>query len=164
MVTDMDHPIEQLESRISTLQNMPIFQGIDRHVIVTVAGTCSIVEISSGNYFFLEGEPANAMYILERGHAAVYRAWQNSQVRLRELKEGDCFGEVALLDHHSRSATVQALSYCEAIRITLAQLAHIKLAYPAAYIDILLNIGRVVCQRLRDADDGLFAHEMKQHS
>jgi CRP-like cAMP-binding protein len=158
-----EHPIAQLESRINTLENMPIFQGVDREVITAISGTCSVVEISSGSYFFHEGEPASSMYILERGHAAVYRAWQNSQIRLRELREGDCFGEVALLDHQPRSATVQALSYCEAIRIRQAQLTHIKAAYPAAYIDILLNIGRVVCQRLRDADDGLFAHEMKGH-
>ena len=159
-----EQQVAQLESRISTLESMPIFRGVDREVIEAIAGACSLVEISSGNYFFHEGEPANSMYILERGHAAVYRVWQNTQVRLRELKEGECFGEVALLDHNPRSATVQALSYCEAIRITIPQLAHIKAAYPAAYIDILLNIGRVVSQRLRDADDGLFAHEMKAHS
>ena len=154
----------QLESRIRTLQSMPIFHDIDRETVAAIVSACSTVEIANGSYFFHEGDPANSMYVLERGHAAVYRQWQSKQVRLRELTEGECFGEVALMDHSPRSATLQALSHCEAIRITTAQLSEIKASYPAQYIQILLNIGKVVCQRLRDADDGLFAHEMRSSS
>ena len=38
----------------------------------------------------------------------------------------------------------------------------LKESNPPQYIQILLNIGRIVSDRLRDADDGLLDFQMRQ--
>jgi CRP/FNR family transcriptional regulator, cyclic AMP receptor protein len=49
------------------------------------------------------------MFVLEAGKAAVLKSWDGQEYLLRILKEGDCFGEMAVMDLFPRSASVRAV-------------------------------------------------------
>lgn len=153
--------IVQLDTRISALKDIPVFVGVDSDIVHDIVNKSSVVSVTEGQYFFREGVEADSMFILERGEAAVFRLWKNQQIKLRVLHEGECFGEVALIDHCKRSASVIATCPSEAIRVSAQLLHKLKDDNPQQYIAILLNIGRIVSQRLRDADDGLFDYQMR---
>jgi CRP/FNR family cyclic AMP-dependent transcriptional regulator len=149
------------ESRLRLLQNMPIFGAVQEQTLDFILETASIVEVNKGNYFFQEGEPANCMYVLEKGHVAIFRVWEGVQYKLRELNAGDCFGEMALMDTMPRSATVYALQDCQAIEITTQQFYEVYNKYPDQFILMYMNMGRELCRRLRDADSRLFLKELE---
>jgi CRP-like cAMP-binding protein len=63
---------------------------------------------------------------------------------------------MALIDCKPRSATVRADTDGRVIRITAEQLGDLYGPKPEQYTLILMNLGREVCRRLRDADERLF--------
>ncbi|WP_455210497.1 Crp/Fnr family transcriptional regulator [Kaarinaea lacus] len=146
--------------RVELLQAMPIFGAVQAKVLNYVLETSNYCAVKQGDYFFREGDLADAMYVLEQGVVAVYRIWQGNAYKLRELRGGDCFGEMALLDCQPRSASVLALEDAGAIEISGAQLGEIYEQFPDQYLLIHMNMAREVCRRLRTVDQRLFEISM----
>lgn len=72
---------------------------------------------SGGAIVFRSGEPGNSAYVIEEGCVEVLRGEGENQRRVTVLAEGAMFGEVALLDHQPRTATVRTLIPTRLIRI-----------------------------------------------
>jgi len=140
------------ESRLRLLQYMPIFGGIQEKTLRFILDNSTITETNKGDNFFQEGELANSMYVLEKGSVAIFNTRKGIQHLLRTLEAGDCFGEMALMDCNPRSATAQALQYCQAIEITSILFAAIYDQYPQQFTLIQMNMGREVSRRLRKSD------------
>ena len=121
---------------------------------------CSIVSVPTNEFFFREDEQGDSMFVLEMGKAAVLKAWRGQDYLLQILKAGDCFGEMAVMDHGPRSASVRAVEDCIAIRISAANLYEVYGLDPKQFALIQMNMGREVCRRLREADNRLFGAKM----
>jgi CRP-like cAMP-binding protein len=59
-----------------------------------------------------QGDVGDRFYILVRGAASVSRETGGRTVSLGKLHDGDYFGEMALLSHQPRNATVRSLTDC----------------------------------------------------
>ncbi|MES9970652.1 MAG: cyclic nucleotide-binding domain-containing protein [Candidatus Thiodiazotropha sp.] len=140
---------------------MPIFGGVNESTLDSILRKARIITVERGGYYFREGDLDNSIYIIEQGKVAVYRYSHEKRYKLRELGEGDCFGEMALMDCKPRSAEVVALSDSTAIQVTAAQLAELYVSNSEQYTLIYMNLGREVCRRLRDADSRLFIHDIE---
>jgi len=57
---------------------------------------------------FCEHEPGNELYIIQSGKIKITKMIDNKEVLLAVLKEGDIFGEMALLENKPRSASAIA--------------------------------------------------------
>lgn len=148
------------EARIALLQNMPIFGGIRRDVLEFLLSSCPAVNVPMNGAFFCEGELGDQLFVLEKGQAAVLKSWLGKPYRIQTLNAGDCFGEMAVIDHCQRSATVAALTDCTALRISAADLYRVYGHDLKQFALIQMNLGREVSRRLRDANDRLFRATM----
>lgn len=147
-------------SRIALLQNMPIFGAIRDDALDFLLGEAVPIEVADGQYFFRQGDEATCMYVLEAGRVAVIKSWQGRECLLHHLGEGDCFGEMALLDMHPRSASVRAECHCRAIELETEALLRLSERDMEQFALIQMNIGREVCRRLRASDEMLFRARM----
>jgi CRP/FNR family transcriptional regulator, cyclic AMP receptor protein len=145
--------------RIDLLQGMPVFGGIRADALELLLAQARLVEVAAQAYFFREGDQAQAMYVLERGRAAVLKAWEGRDYLLHYLGAGDCLGEMALMDLFPRSASVRAVLDCSAIEITPGDMLRLAQADMEQFALIQMNIGREVCRRLRATDELLFASQ-----
>ncbi len=67
-----------------------------------------------GDYIFYEGDPSNNFYIIESGEVEVVRGVGKEDEKVMAiLGEGDFFGEMALIDHRSRTSAVRAKTEVE---------------------------------------------------
>ncbi len=66
---------------------------------------------------FRSGDPGDSAYVIEEGCVEVLKGEGDNQRRVTVLAQGAMFGEVALLDHQPRTATVRALTPTRLIRI-----------------------------------------------
>jgi CRP-like cAMP-binding protein len=62
-----------------------------------------------GETIVLQGEAGNCMFVVQDGTVEVVCARDGSATRMAILGEGEFFGEMALFDRETRSATVRAL-------------------------------------------------------
>ena len=148
------------EARIELLQRMPIFGGIRADTLEFLLAFCQIVSVPTNEFFFREHQQGDSMFVLELGNAAVVKSWSGQDYLLQTLKEGDCFGEMAVMDHCPRSASVRAVKDCIAIQISAADLYRVYAQDLKQFALIQMNMGREVCRRLREANSGLFRAKM----
>ncbi len=68
-----------------------------------------------GEEIVREGEVGECMYVIVSGKAEVLKRQGAGEVRLALLGEGDFFGEMAVFDRETRSATVRAQGVVKAV-------------------------------------------------
>jgi CRP/FNR family transcriptional regulator, cyclic AMP receptor protein len=149
-----------MSTRIELLQGMPVFGAVREDALQFLLSLARTVAVPAGRYFFRENDPANSLFVLEAGLAAVVKSWQGRELVLHSLGAGDCFGEMALMDLCPRSASVCAEADCRAIELSAADLLRLFERDAEQFALIQMNIGREVCRRLRTTDDLLFRATM----
>jgi CRP-like cAMP-binding protein len=149
------------DARIELLQRTPLFGGIRAEIMQFLLDLCPVAVVSKGEFFFRENDQADSLFVLEAGQAVVLKSWRGKDYILRTLEAGDCFGEMAVMDLRPRSASVQAVEDCNAIRISADHLHQVYAQDLKQFALIQMNMGREVCRRLRDTDDLLFSAKME---
>lgn len=147
------------EERLRMLQNMPIFGGIRDDTLEFLLENAVEIALSEGEFLFVENDPANAMYVLEKGRVAILKLWEDIYYRISYLNTGDCIGEMSLIDLGRRSASVLAMSDCIAIELTSASILKLYKKDLEQFSLIQMNMSRELSRRLRIADEALF-HEL----
>lgn len=148
------------EARIELLQRMAVFGGIRNDILQFLLGSCPIVSVAADDFFFREHDKGDSMFVLETGKVAVMKSWHGRDYLLGTLNEGDCFGEMAVMDHCPRSASVRAAEDCVAIEISAANLYRVYVQDLKQFALMQMNMGREVCRRLRNADNMLFGAKL----
>lgn len=143
-------------THIKLLQAMPIFGGISEESLQFLMDRASIMEKSPDEYFFREDEKADAMFVLESGKVAISKRWKGQDHLLEHLCQGDCFGEMALIDLSPRSASVMAINPSRAIVINYANMLDLHMHNIEQFALIQMNMARELSRRLRLADEQLF--------
>jgi CRP-like cAMP-binding protein len=149
------------DAHIELLKQMPVFGGIRNDMLQFLLERSPSVAVRRDDFFFREGDVAQSMFVLESGAVAVLKRWKGEQRLLRRLESGDCFGEMALMDMMSRSASVLALEDCAAIELSVSSLFALYEKDLEQFTLIQMNMGREVSRRLRIADERLFATLME---
>ena len=89
------------------------------------------VSFPFGAVIVREGDPADALYVLLGGRARVVkRAHGGEEIALDVLRPGDAFGEMALLERTTRTATVRASTEVELLRLDRAAFDELVAAAP----------------------------------
>ncbi|ATX81475.1 Cyclic nucleotide-binding domain-containing protein [Mariprofundus ferrinatatus] len=150
--------------RLALLQSMPVFGGISDDALAFLLEHSALRNFAAGAQIFREGDPASSMFVVERGSVDVQKMVDGEWHKIRELGQGDCFGEMALLDLYPRSASVFATGSCTLIEISQKSLFGLYSENLEQFTIIQMNIGREISRRLRLTDEQLFQCESKPPS
>ena len=80
------------------------------------------VTLSSGQELFAEGSPGDRAYVVTKGELEVVKASTGREVLLNVLGPGEVVGEMALLEHKPRMASVRARTDSVLLAISQEQL------------------------------------------
>jgi CRP/FNR family transcriptional regulator, cyclic AMP receptor protein len=98
----------------------------------------------SGATIFQEGDAGDSMFAIKRGKVAIMVGGNIVDV----LREEELFGEMALLEHTTRAATVVALEETELVEVDKAQFYSLVRQNPP----FALQLMQLLSERLRNAD------------
>lgn len=89
------------------LKDLNILQSLTHYERSNVADALIPTDVDQNEVIVKQGDPGDRMFFIEEGQCDVY---MNGKFHKR-LSRGDYFGELALLNHEPRSATVIAASF-----------------------------------------------------
>jgi CRP-like cAMP-binding protein len=95
---------------VQILRGVELFRGLNADQLAQLAKISQRETYNADDTIFSQGDPGDKMYILTSGQVEI-RAGNNKgrSVTVIYLGQGQIFGEMALLDHGARSATVTAI-------------------------------------------------------
>jgi CRP-like cAMP-binding protein len=131
------------------LAKFQLFSGFTKDEVDALLLHSDTVAYREGDTILTAGESGHTMYLILEGRVRVSATQGGQRVELAELRAGDFFGELALVDDGPRSADVEAVADCELLRITRMTLGLLAGLQPGAAIQLLAAIGRSLVERLR---------------
>jgi CRP/FNR family cyclic AMP-dependent transcriptional regulator len=96
------------------LESAPLFAGLGKKERRELAIRTDGIEVSEGEKLAREGDFAYEFFVIEKGTAEVTQGGDH----VADLGPGDFFGEMGILGHKRRGATVTATSPMEVIVMT----------------------------------------------
>jgi len=132
-----------------------VFAGLKREQVTELCGWLKPFQYAAGSEIFREGQLPNGLYILTSGTVGVMKTSLRGKFRLASIEAPDFFGEMGLLEGAERSAGIVAKTEVT-VSLLPSDLFISKLqANNLTALRIALNVGRLVCRRLRDSNKKL---------
>ena len=131
-------------TKVELLKKVPLLAACTNKELQKIASLCDDIEVDEGRILAKEGSPGSEFFVIVDGEAKV----SLRKRKLASLGAGDFFGEMALLDHEPRSATVTALSPMRLLVLDSGSFHRFIRDNP----DVTIKILRGVAQRLRDME------------
>ncbi len=108
-------------------------------------------EFKNGDVIFRQGDPGDCMYDIFSGRVGIYTAYGAPEEKLiAELKAGEFFGEMGLLDKAPRSATVVALEDTLVYVINESDFNEFFMKQPEKALQIMRQLSQRLRKRTED--------------
>ena len=138
-----------LSDEAKSLSRVPLFKRLDADELEHLAEEIDQVNHPAGTTIFNEHDRGDALYILEEGSVRIWIYDEDvKEVTLAELKPGDFFGELAVLDRGERSSSATAITDVHLHRLSSDDFQKFLIDHPDASIDVICEIA----QRMRQTN------------
>src|SRR4029077_7592560 len=96
------------------LRRSRLFARLGDSEIDAILAHATVTRQAEGDHIFAKGDPGNSMMAVLKGRVMISSPSPDGrQVVLTVMREGDVFGEIALLDGNERTADATAQTDCE---------------------------------------------------
>jgi CRP/FNR family transcriptional regulator, cyclic AMP receptor protein len=137
---------QQARDKLSLLRSHPLFRDLAPAVIEHLGSYMKTRRVARGTAIFAKGDPGSGLMGVLAGAVKVSVASADGKdIVLNVFREGDIFGEIALLDGRPRTADAAAMSDCELIVIERRDFVPFLSSQP----DVMLKFIEILCSRLR---------------
>ena len=149
---------------IEKLSKLEIFSDLDinnkehERLLECVCQILEPVKYSAGEIIIQEGDLGNSLYILYEGTVqARKKTPNNDQFAVANLatEQNVFFGEVALVDKDTRSASIYALTDCEALKLEGSEFKDLCDKEPLLGYHVMYRISRRIAGALRRSNKDL---------
>jgi len=142
------------QERRRFLMNVPIFQGLKKGDITFLINILQERTYIKGETLFNEGDIGRALFIVVDGKVNLTRNVPGvPPVLLAEVRPGEIFGEMALLEEMPRTATAIAAEKTVVLMLFKSRLDALLYDYPKAGVFIIHYLARTLSSRLRAMTD-----------
>jgi CRP/FNR family transcriptional regulator, cyclic AMP receptor protein len=131
-----------LSDEAQSLARVQLFKRLSPSELEQLAEDVDQVVYKDGETIFNEHDKGDALYVVDSGAVRIWvRDEDVKEVTLAELKEGDFFGELAVLDRGARSTNATAIGETALHRLSSDDFQKFLLHHADASIDIICEIG-----------------------
>ncbi|MBA2663614.1 MAG: cyclic nucleotide-binding domain-containing protein [Bradymonadaceae bacterium] len=130
-----------------------LFKGLSHAEVREIVHASELLTYKPGDLLFSQGEAAAALFIISQGELEVRATMpMGEDIVLAVLGAGTVVGEMSLLEGGPRSASVRAISDCQAFRLSREAFERLRSErQPSAY-KIILRLAATVGERRRQTD------------
>jgi len=150
-------PAKMLEKHLALLQSISLFEGLTGEQLATVGALAKVQHYPARAVVVSQGEPADALFAIIRGRLKVASSGPDGRdTVLGIMAEGEVFGEVALLDGGTRSATCTAIEPCELLTIDRVPFMELLEQSPGIAVKLLHVLSRRLRRLSQRSEDAAF--------
>jgi CRP/FNR family transcriptional regulator len=144
--------VATVEESVALLGQVPVFETLAPEDLQHVAEVAVPRRFAPHQVIFREGDNSDTCYVVRSGHARAMREHVDGRtLALAHFGPGDIFGELAMFDDESRSATVETLDAVDAIALAGSDMRRLLRQHPEIAVKLVISLGR----RLREANERL---------
>ena len=137
---------------VDFLTSVPIFANLSGEQLQSLPEKLQPRRYQREEVIFHEDDPADRMHIIVDGRVKIFIASEDGRERdIALFQSGDCFGEMALLDGSSRSATATAVAATE----TMVLFRQDFLDFLGENPELAADVNTMLVQRLRNVNQML---------
>ena len=137
-------------ARRQLLRRSPLFSRLADSEADAILAHAKVVRYPQGATIFAKGEPGSSMMAVLSGRVTITAPSPDGrQVVLSVLREGEVFGEIALLDGKERTADARAALDCELLVVARQDFLSVLRHQPELCLPLLI----VFCERIRRTDE-----------
>jgi CRP/FNR family transcriptional regulator len=137
-----------------TLQHLPQFDGLAVPAKQALAAAAILRQFDAGQVIYLEGEPADSIYILESGWVKATRMTRSGREQaMMFLKPVEVFGDIAALTGTSYPGTVVALERVAVWAIPAEIILNLIQDQPSFALSVIRHLGRRVLHYINLVED-----------
>ena len=152
-----NYSAEKTDLQMSLL-SIPLFKSLSKKDLTSILNILHNRSYLPGEYIFYQGDPGIGLYIVRQGEVKILREFEDgSKTNLATFTKGDFFGELALVDGETRSASAIAETEVKAAVIFKPDLDEFIEKYPKKGIKILNGISHIIATRLRALNNEFFS-------
>ncbi|HKP54972.1 MAG TPA: cyclic nucleotide-binding and patatin-like phospholipase domain-containing protein [Chloroflexia bacterium] len=133
------------QASLQSLQQIELFSGLPQEELQHLSSLLQCRHAPKGTCVCREGDPSDALYIIETGQVKVYKEAARKRVLIATLGPGTPFGDMALLTGEPRVATVEVSIDADLWVLAKEDFDQALHRYPA----IAINLSRILAKRLR---------------
>ena len=127
-------------------RRMELFHGLDAETIAKIFTRGMTVEYQAGEVIFKKGQEGESLYVILNGNVGI----TDEGRELAMLKQGDMFGEMALISQGKRSADAVAVNDVSLLALKMDIINNIMPRDVS--VQLLVNIIMTLSHRLQDAN------------
>lgn len=135
--------------KIKFLSNIYIFKGIRKKDLLYILENLYEKKYQKNEFLFKKGDLGKALFIIYRGKIGLYKSTDLSKFII-EVKEGEFFGEMALLEEMPRTMTAVALEDTDVFMLYRISLENMIKTKPKISSLISYNLACVLSSRIRN--------------
>jgi len=133
------------------LLHVPVFRDLNNRDLKTIKRILHQREYRTNEVIFSQGDVGLGMYIIVRGSVEII--CNPGGHLLAELRDGDFFGELALLDESPRSATAVSKTPCALLCFFKPELLDLINRNPKLGGKILFRLAWTIGERLKSTNE-----------
>lgn len=137
-----------MAGNVEFLKHVRLFEDLDQRSLESIANSAVEQSYQPGQDVVRQGDTGVGAFIIRSGRVEVVQERNGKTERIGELRAGEVFGEMALLDEFPRSATVRAIEPTTCLGIQRWHFRGILESHPR----IALALLPVLTRRLRSAE------------
>jgi CRP-like cAMP-binding protein len=143
-------------NKAAELQKSRLFEGLLPEEIEMLSELVQLKHYQPGSVIIQQGEVGDSLLLLVTGTVDVIRIREdNTEHTIASIESPGFFGEMSLIDKERRSATIKAQSETSVLCLTNKNLHSFSRVYQNAFTLVVINIARVLSNRLRMTNERL---------
>src|SRR5437762_5817637 len=138
----MSANLTNLSDEAQSLSRVSLFKRLEPHELEHLAEEVDQVQFKAGEVIFNEHDRGDALYVVDEGSVRIWVMDEDVKpVTLAELKPGEFFGELAVLDRGERSTNASAMVDSTLHRLSSDDFQKFLMDHPDCAIDVICEIG-----------------------
>jgi hypothetical protein len=137
-----------LMNRLLLLKEVSLFKNLSLDELVAIEKALIPEQVLANQTIYTEGNWGAYFYLIAEGTVKLTKQVDGQAQEIKQVTQGEYFGEIALFDDAPRWDTAIAISHCTLLKLEKKRFLNLISQRP----QIILEICRFLSQRLRETD------------